>query len=311
MPERLHTYAAALLTYWLAEHTGAPYALASAIEGETPVYVARAGDATAALAVAVLWDASVNAAAEDARAMMEERLTAGNVRGPYLLWAPPRAAVPGEEPGASDFVMRVQMAAAPMQPGGRNEVDLPVAIQLAKVRDEGGYASVFGGLSRFWTLITERLNGTYHVNSSQLRRAPQDEGVRNALFDRIGEAAKGLTLGDAVEMDAVEAWTVQRLREDPLGERGFAIAQAPPNIDPAAGTLMRRLVRKRLKDAAAALAGVDAQVKGIGLVGIYEYAEHENVGSFVKSLDPSLYAGLQVVAAIVDGEVRPIFQPRA
>jgi hypothetical protein len=310
MPDRLCTYAAALLTDWLAGRMGAAYALASVVEGETPVYVARAGDATAALVVAPLWDASANAAAEDARAMMEERLTGGNVRGPYVLWAPPRAAVPAEEPGASDFVMRVQMAAAPMQPGGRNEVDLPVAIQIAKVRDEGGYASVIGGLSRFWTLITERLNGTYHVNSSQLRRAPQDETVRNALFDRIGEVAKGLALGDAVEVDAVEAWTVQRLREDPLGERGFAIAQAPPNIDPADGTLMRRLVRKRLKDASAALAGIDAQVKGVGLIGIYEYAEHENVGSFVKSLDPSLYAGLQVVAAIVDGEVRPIFQPR-
>ena len=79
---------------------------------------------------------------------------------------------------------------------------------------------------------------------------------------------------------------MQRLRAEPLGERGFAIAQAPPNIDPADGTLMRRLVRKRLKDANAALDAVEADVKGVGLVAIYEYAEHENVGSFVKSLDP-------------------------
>lgn len=241
---------------------------------------------------------------------MEERLTEGNVRGPYLLWVPPRASVPNAEPAISDFVMRAQMACAPMQPGSRNEIDLPIAIQLAKVRDEGGYASVIGGLSRFWTLITERLNGTYHIDSMQLRRAPQDETVREALFDRIGAAAKALAVGDAGEMDAVEAWTVQRLTADPLGERGFAIAQAPPNIDPADGAVMRRLVRKRLKDASAALADVEAGVKGVGLIGIYEYAEHENIGSFVKSLDPGLYAGLQVVAGIVDGEVRPIFQPR-
>lgn len=74
---------------------------------------------------------------------------------------------------------------------------------------------------------------------------------------------------------------------------------------------MRRLVRKRLKDANEALAAVDADVKGVGLIAIYEYAEHENVGSFVKSLDPGLYAKLSVVAAVVDGEVRPIFTPRA
>ncbi len=310
MSDRLATYAASLLTDWLGGRTGAPYALASVIDGEPPVFVAKAGEATAAIAVASLWDASADAVAEDARVAMEERLGEGSVRGPYLLWVPPRGAVPADEPAASDFVMRAQMACAPMQPGSRNEIDLPVNIQLAKVRDEGGYASVIGGLSRFWTLITERLNGTYHINSSQLRRAPQDEAVRTALFDRIGEVARGLSLGDAVEIDAVEAWTVQRLREDPLGERGFAIAQAPPNIDPADGTLMRRLVRKRLKDANAALANVDAQIKGVGLIGIYEYAEHENVGSFVKSLDPGLFAGLQVVAAVVDGEVRPIFQPR-
>jgi hypothetical protein len=51
-------------------------------------------------------------------------------------------------------------------------------------------------------------------------------------------------------------------------------------------------------------------VKGAGLIAIYEYAEHENVGSFVKSLDPTLFAKLQLLAAVVDGEVRPIFQPR-
>ena len=46
------------------------------------------------------------------------------------------------------------------------------------------------------------------------------------------------------------------------------------------------------------------------MVAIYEYAEHENVGSFVKSLSPALFSGMGLVAAIVDGEVRPIFMPR-
>ena len=69
-------------------------------------------------------------------------------------------------------------------------------------------------------------------------------------------------------------------------------------------------MRKRLKDANAVLAGIDAAIKGVVLIGSYEYAENENIGSFVKSLDPGLYAKLQVVAALVDGEVRPVFQPR-
>ena len=310
MPERLHTYAADLLADWYAERTATPYALDRAVEGPVPVFVAKSGDKAVALAVTHLWEPESDPQAEDAREMMEERLSAGNVRGPHVIWVPPRAAVPGNEPEASDFVMRVQLAAAPMQPGARNEVDLPVKVQLAKVRDEGGYASVIGGLSRYWTNITDRVSGTVHVNSMQLRRASQSETAREALFDRIGEIAKGLTLRDAVEFETVESWTLQRLTREPLGETGFGIAQSPPKIDPADGTLMRRLVRKRLKDADEALAAVDADVKGVGFVAIYEYAELENVGSFVKSLDPGLYAKLGLVAAVVDGEVRPIFTPR-
>jgi hypothetical protein len=33
------------------------------------------------------------------------------------------------------------------------------------------------------------------------------------------------------------------------------------------------------------------------------------VGSFVKSLDPGVFAKLNLIAAVVDGEVRPIFTP--
>lgn len=310
MPDRTLTYAAALLIDWFTERTGRAYTLDHTVGGDTPVFVAKSDAGTMAIAMATLWEPESDPAAEDARLAMQERLDAGNVRGPYLVWVPPRAAIPAEEPGASDFVMRAQMAGAPMQPGSRNEIDLPVKVQLAKTREEGGYASVIGGLSRFWTAITERVNGTFHVNSLQLRRAPQDEATRTALLDQIGELSRNLNLGDAVEFDCSEAWTLQRLRTEPLGERGFAIAQAPPKINPSDGALMRRIVRKRLKAVNEALATVDADVKGVGLLAIYEYAEYENVGSFVKSLDPGLFAGLQLVAAIVDGEVRPVFQPR-
>jgi hypothetical protein len=67
-----------------------------------------------------------------------------------------------------------------------------------------------------------------------------------------------LKAGDGAEVEAVDAWTVQKLRVAPLGETGFAIAQAPPRIDPSDGTLMRRLVRKRLKGSVTALEGIDA-----------------------------------------------------
>ena len=310
MADRLLTYAASMLVDWYGERTGRAYRLASVNEGALPVYSADAPEGRLALAMAALWEPESDPQAEEARDMMQERLSAGNVRGPHIVWVPPHASVPGEEPNLSEFVMRAQLAAATLHPGQRAEIELPVKIHLQKARDEGGYANVTGGLSRFWTEITDRVNGTFNVYSKPIHRAPQSEAARAALFDRIGERAKEMKLGDAAELDAADAWTVQRLPEEPLGETGFAVAQAPPRIDPADGTLMRRLVRARLKDAAAALEGVDAAIKGVGFVAIYEYAEYGNVGSFVKSLSPGLYAGMPLVAVVVDGEVRPIFLPR-
>jgi len=325
---RLEAYLAAIFTDWLRERAAAPFALSERRAAPTPVFVARTPDnRTAAIAVALLWDATADPAAEDARQMipraedarqmppraedarqmMEERLSAGNVRGPHLLWVPPRGAVPADEPAASDFVMRVQLAAAPLLPGARTEVDLPARVQLAKTRDEGGYASVIGGLSRWWTNITERVDGTYNVNAMQIRRAPRDESRRDAIINAIAERARGMQLGELREVDTYESWTVQRLREEPLGETGFAIAQAPPTVDPAEGTHVRRLLRQRLTDANAALAQTQADMKCVAIAGIYEFAEHENIGSFVKSLNPTLFAGLTALAAIVDAEVRPVF----
>ena len=310
MPDRLETYTAALLLEWFGGRTGRQYALDGT--SDSGAFVARADGSSLAIAVAGarLWEPEADPPAEAARQAMEERLSAGLVRGPHLLWVPPRASVPSDEPDASDFVQRVQQAAAPLQPGGRAEVELPVAVQMAKMRDEGGYASVIGGLSRWWTLITERVHGTFHVNSAKMRRAPQSSQRREALFDQIGALSQGLETGQAVEFETVEAWTVQRLPNEPLGQSGFAIAQAPPKVDPGEGTLVRRLVRKRLKEAASAFEGIDADIKAVALIAIFDYAEHENIGSFVKSMDPSLYAGIGLLAAVVDGDVRPIFQPR-
>ena len=307
---RLATYAAALAAGWYGARSDRVLELRELHDGAVPVYVAGEGGGAVALAVAALWEPEADAPADEAREMMVERLSGGLVRGPHLLWVPPAAAVPTGEPDASDFVQRVQQAAGPLQPGARGEVMLPVQLQLAKIRDEGGYASVTGALSRWWTLITERVDGTFYVNANRMRRAPQSSQAREELFDRIGQLSQALETGQAVECETDEAWTVQRLPYEPLRETGFAIAQAPPRIDPTDGSIMRRLVRKRLKDAAVALAPVDVPAKGVVLIAIYDYAEHENLGAFVRSLDPSLYAGLQLVAALVDGEVRPIFQPR-
>ena len=142
-----------------------------------------------------------------------------------------------------------------------------------------GYASVIGGLSRWWTLITERVNGTVHVNSARLRRAPQSAAFARALFDLIGEHGEAAERrrggGDRHDRSVDGAAAARRA----AGRAGFAIVQAPPGIDPAEGTLMRRLVRKRLKDAGATRScGRCGRERRRVASRIYDYAEHENLG---------------------------------
>ena len=96
MPDRLSAYAATMLTDWYGGRSGTPYVIVSvAGDGPLPVFTAEAGDSRLAVAIAPLWDTDAGPEAEQARALMEERLDAGSVRGRYLLWAPPRGVCAG------------------------------------------------------------------------------------------------------------------------------------------------------------------------------------------------------------------------
>ncbi|MEX1255583.1 MAG: hypothetical protein WEE64_14690 [Dehalococcoidia bacterium] len=303
--DRLARYSARLLVEWLNGRFESQLSLTEAPEGET---IATDGAHRAGVYVAPLWEE--NAAWEELLRSMEERLSAGNVRGPFLLWVPPGAQVPVEEPDASDFVQRVQVAAAPLPPGARTEVRFPVTVKLAKMRVEGGYASVIGGMSRWWTRITEKVNGTFHVDSTAVHRLTLDGEGRERLWENIGALSHGLDVGQAADFEVEEAWTLQRLPASET-ESGFAIAGAPPGADATEGIVVRRMARKRLAAANEALDALEVDLRAVGLIGVYEYAELEGASSTVKALDPSLFSRLQVVSILADGDVRPTFLPRA
>lgn len=311
MPDdRLVSFGARLLVSWLNERFGAAFTLTEAEDG---VLVAVDGGHRAGVFVGPLWETSP--AWEERLRAMERRLDAGTPDGAFLLWVPPRADVPSGEPAASEFVARVGAAAASLPAGGRTEVLFPVTVKLAKMREEGGYASVIGGFSRWWTRITEKVNGTFHVESSAVHRVTQDGEARERLWDDIGRLSHSIEVGQGVDFQVDEAWTLQRLAAmaglpEP-GERGFALVSAPPSADPTEGILVRRMARKRLLAANEALAAVDVELRAVGLAGCYEYAQVEGAGATVKALDPSLFSRLQVVCVLVDGEVRPTFLPRA
>ncbi len=302
--DRLARYGARLLIDWLNRRFESQFDLG---EAQGDALVASDGTHRLGLYVAPLWEEEP--AWEERLRAMEERLRGGNVRGAFLLWVPPKADVPVDEPDASDFVQRVQVAAAPLPPGGRTEVTFPVTVELGKMREEGGYASVIGGMSRWWTRITEKVNGTFHVNSTAVHRLTIDGEVRERLWDNIGALSLGIDVGQAADFEVEEAWTLQRLPASEQGA-GFAIAGAPPETDPTEGILVRRMARKRLAAANEALNALDVELRSAGLIGSYEYAELEGASATVKALDPSLFSRLQVVGVLADGDVRPTFLPR-
>jgi hypothetical protein len=300
----LPEFASRLAFAHLAVRRGRPFAgLAPAGAGHEDIFVADADGARVALRVARLWED--DPVWSERCAEMADRIRA-SLRGPYLLWVPPGADLPTDEPAATDFVRRVSVAGAPLAPGARTEVELPAPARLAKMRDEGGYASVVGGLGRYWTAITERVSGTFVLDTTAIKRAPLDERARDSMFDRVAQLATQLETGQAVEFELWDSWTLQRLED---GD-GFVIVGAPPSFDPTDGAAIRRLLRRRLDEAARALASADAGVRGVAFVAIVEFAQHEGVSSALRSISPALYAPLDLLLVLADGEARVALQPR-
>ncbi len=305
--ERVTKYSAQILLDWLSDRFETRFEFSRA-EGDA--VVATVGEHRVGVYMAPLWDQEASEGWAERLRSIEERLAAGDLEGRFLLWVPPRADVPSAEPDASEFVDRVQSAAAKLPPDGRTEVTFSVTVKLGKMRDEGGYASVIGGLSRWWTRITEKVNGTYHIDSSAVHRLTMDGEARERLWDTIGQLSLSIQTGQAADFQVEEAWTLQRL-PDSKGEHGFALIGSPPNVDPTEGILVRRMARRRMKAANEALVSLDVELRAVGLLGAYEYAELETAGATVKAVDPSLYSQLEIVTIVTDGDVRPTFLPRA
>lgn len=295
---------AQLAVDWLASRSSRIFSLAAELDGDPPIFVFSDGERRLALAVLHTWER--DPAVDERRQEVAQRLTE-LVRGPFLLWLPPFADVPAEEPTQSDFVARVQLAAASLAAGGRSEVRLPIRVRVAKRDEQGGYASVLGALNRWWAVITERVSGTVFVDATTMRRAPRDEAEREAIFDQIAQLSLSLEPGQSAEFEMEERWTVQRLHE---GD-GFAVVGAPADADPNDGAAMRRILRKGLKAAGEALAAAQPDIRGVALVGSCEFAEHEGIRSLVKSIDPTLYTGFDLVTVLVDGESCPIVLRRS
>jgi hypothetical protein len=271
-------------------------------------YAATDGDVRLAVAVSELYD--LDEAQQQRRDELCERLDSTRP-GSYLLWQPPGATLPDGEPGESEWVRRVVLTASKLASGRVGEARLPAKLMLGKLRDEGGYASVTGALGRHWTSISNRLQGSFYLDSRGLTRFTRNEEEREQLYDNIALVSQGLKVGDAYEMEHEDAWTLQRLARTEGLDDGWCVTGCPAGFDPNDGGAVRRVLRKRLAEAKETLTGAEqGSVRCLVLIGAYDYMEGENAGPSLRGFDPSLAAPYDVIALVADGEVKALRMSR-
>lgn len=236
---------------------------------------------------------------ETARAAVEHRLDADGRS--VALWVPRGAPLPSEEPGLSELALAVTGARALAD--GRLEVRRPVEVHLRRTAMTGSVVTVLGGLSDHWAAFTNRVPGTFNLDSRRLFRLPADEDERLALIDRIVSAASQPEADDIQAIPAEDAWTA-----NDLGEGGSAVLGTPRPENDEWSASLRRNLRRLLREAGPVdRTGVDATA--LLVLGAATYAGEEKLSWALRGMDPSLYAGHDILAVLADGVIKPLLEP--
>lgn len=235
---------------------------------------------------------------EAGRAAIEKRLDAE--RPGTVLWVPRGARPPSAEPGLSELILAVESARKVED--GREEITRPVTLHLRRVGTTGSVITVLGGLSGHWAQFTNRVPGTFQLNSYELFRLPNAREDREALSERIVLAAGQPTIDESQEIPAQDCWTVTRLDEGP----SCVIGTPAPDNDEQSSVLRRNLRRllKRLQDVPA-----HGDTRALIVLGAATYASEEKLSWALRGMDPALYAGFDLVAVIADGVVKTLLLP--
>jgi len=239
-----------------------------------------------------------------------DRLTqqiADAVPAPIAVWVPAGADLPAGEPAASEFVEHVRQAAVKLGPHERSHVPLPITLFLRKTVDSGSVVSVLGGLNPHWARFTERVRGTFDMDSTRLHRLPESSEHLEALIETVIERTGKLEPGQWAEIETIDAWTVQRLAD---GAQTTLVA-VPASEARDLGLVVRRNLRRILGEAAPTLRGPGAELKALVLLGYYGRIEEEGASIAMRGFSPALYSGIDFVVLVADGLVKPLIQTPA
>ena len=254
---------------------------------------------TLAVAVVDTLRAESSVAFEAARAALERRLDGDGQQ--VALWVPRGAQLPTGEPALSALLA----AAAEARPwaDGRFELRRTVSLHLRRTATSGSVVTILGGLAASWAQFTNRVPGSFQLNSLELHRLPNSPQEREELAERIVLAAGQPEVDDTVVVPAEESWTVNRLE----GGRSYVIGTPRMETDDQSAALRRNL-RQLLEEARPTLSsGADA--RALVVLGAATYAEEEKLSWSLRGMDPGLYGGYDLIAVVADGLVKPLLRP--
>ncbi|MGE0134342.1 MAG: hypothetical protein AB7L91_03930 [Dehalococcoidia bacterium] len=303
-PERV---ALAMLAHWMGERYFRTFRLSD--ERATFDAMLTQRERRVGVTVGTLWEGDSPSGAAGLESLVSADLEAGGDANAYALWVPPGASVPQEEPGLSDLRVLVARGLNGLHSGERREVRRPVTLRLAKIDAAGAYMSVSGGLAPRWTHLSEGMSGSFHLDSRDLFRLPEEEAEAEILTARVRDRAALLEPEEITRVDVHDYWLVSRV---PATEpAGLTAIGAPEQGDPADTGSMRRLLRRHIAKAIEQRAGHGNDLSVLLLVGALAHIEDERVTAALRGMNPASYGAIDLIALVADGSVRQVLQPRS
>ena len=289
---------------WLAGAHGRQFEVEQRPFGELTAHCSD-GQRSLAVEVRSLLEPPEQEVWQSHRHELQEEISRG-LEGAFALWLPPGADIPAGTEYAGGFVQQVRQAVLALEPGQRGQLSLPVKLHLRKSSDQGSLMSVVGGLDPYWVSMSEPMRGSFDLDSTAIHRLAESEEERQELIGRIcAEANQIERRGHWLAIDAADVWTIQRLRQG----QGLIIVGAPPELTSGGGIGLRRNLRGILSDAGPRLASAGTDLTALVILGIYQYADEENVSTALRGFDPGLYTTIDFICLAADGWLKPITQP--
>lgn len=274
--------------------------------------VLRQRDRRIGVATGVLWDADpAPPGAETLQAWLTEDAAADPAvaDGGYVVWVPPRVALPETEPHASALRIMLAHGLRGLEPGERREVRLPATVKLAKIQADGAYVSVAGGLASIWLELSEGVPGAFHLDARPIHRMPEQRAELDIIVSRIRDRAAVLEPEEYADVPVHDYWVVSRLPA--TAPQGVTVIAPPPDLDPLDGANVRRRFRAEVQRAADQKRAGDADLAVLVVVTAVAHAKDELVTAALRGMNPAVYGALDLIALVADGVVRQVLQPRS